>query len=230
MKKIVALLMILAVALMGIGALAEGGTLSVQGVGIVTVDADRATICLGVRESAKDVMTAQNTVNEKMNAVIAALGEAGLSSDAMGTGSIGIYPNYDYSGEVEQIVGYTANNSLVFTVADMDAVGSYIDAAFAAGANSLDYVDFSATDTDEAAERALALAVESARKKAQTLAAAAGVELGDILEIRDNAEIGYEITNAYAASEDAGRGAGTEVLPSRQQVNATVTITFAIGG
>ena len=229
MKRIFAMVLALAM-LLGIGAMAEGRTLTVQGVGVVKVSADRATVSLGVREAAPDVMTAQSTVNGKMESVIAALVEAGIASEGMATGSIGIYPNYDYSGEMEQIAGYTAYNSLVFTVTDVENVGAYIDAAFAAGANNLDYVEFSAADTAEAGDQALALAMESAKKKAATLAAAADGELGDILEIRDNQE-GWDVNNAFAArSEDTGMGSGTQVLPSQQQVSAFVYVTYEIAG
>lgn len=228
MKKMVALVLMLILALAGMAAMAEGRSLTVEGIGVVTVDANRATVSLGVRENAADVLTAQGKVNEKMDAVIAALGEAGLSAEAMSTSGIGIYPNYDYSGEIEQIVSYSAYNTLTFTVDDVNAVGTYIDAAFAAGANSLDYVNFSAADTAEAGDQALALAVQSAQKKAETMAAAAGVKLGEIVEIRDNADMGFDITNAFAASEDAGKGAATQLLPARQQVGATVYITYAI--
>ena len=216
--------------LLGACAVAEQATLTVQGVGVVTVDADRASVTLGVREIAPEVATAQGAVNEKMDAVVAALTAAGAEDGAIATSGIGIYPNYDYSGEIEQITSYTAYNSVVVTVKDVENVGAYIDAAFAAGANSLDYVEFSAADTAEAADQALALAVQSATQKARVLADAAGVELGAIVEMRDNPDAGYyDVNRAYAVTEDSGMGAGTQVLPTRQQVTATVSITFAIG-
>ena len=112
---------------------------------------------------------------------------------------------------------------------DVDKVGSYIDAAFAAGANSLDYVEFTAKDTAEASDKALALAVESAKQKAKVLAEAAGVELGEILQINDGANFGYDVNAAYARAEEADAGSGTTVLAAKQSVTANVTITFAIG-
>lgn len=229
MKKLIAICLVLTL-LLGACAVAEQATLTVQGVGVVTVDADRASVTLGVREIAPEVATAQGAVNAKMDAVYAALKEAGAEDSAIATSGIGIYPNYDYSGEIEQISSYTAYNSVVVTVKDVENVGAYIDAAFAAGANSLDYVEFSAADTAEAADQALALAVQSATKKARTLADAAGVELGAIVEISDNPDASYyDAYRAYAVTKDSGMGAGTQVLPTRQQVTATVSITFAIG-
>ncbi len=229
MKRILAIVMAALLALAGLGAMAEDGRLTVQGIGVVRVDADRANICLGVRLVAGDVATAQEAVNGTMDAVIAALKDMGLGADALSTSGIGIYPNWDYS-DVETITGYTAYNSLNVAVTDVENVGAYIDAAFAAGANSLDYVEFSATDTDEAGEKALTLAVESATEKARVLAEAAGVELGEIVNITENADSYYGGTSPYVRSETADAGKGTQVLVSAQQVTATVNVTFDISG
>ena len=229
MKKIIA--MLLALMLIGACALAEG-TLTVEGAGVVSVDADRATINMGVQEQAKDVTTAQARVNEKIDAVLAALREAGVEDGDIATNGIGVYSNWnDYDENGEPIIsGYTAYNNLSVTVNDPDQVGTYVDTAFAAGANSLDYVEFYAADIGEASDQALMLAVQAATKKARVLANAAGVELGAIVEIRDNASSSYVSNDTYAERAEADSGAGTQVLPGRQQVTAVVSITFAIAG
>lgn len=227
MKKLIS--MILALMLIGSFALAER-TITVQGVGNVKTDANRAGISLGVREVAVDVKTAQGNVNEELDKVIEALRSMGDVVEAISTNSIGIYPNYSYSDDgLEQIASYTAYNSLYVTLKDVEAAGVCIDTAFAAGANSLDYVEFSTAGSEEAADKAMVLAVESARHKAETLAAAAGVKLGEIVEIRDGTDYGFDSNAAYArttAEEDAG--AGTSVMASKQTVSASVTITYAI--
>ena len=225
---IIAILMAALLALAGTGALAEA-TLRAQGTGVVEVDADCATITMGVREVAAEVMDAQTAVNEKVNAVLAALADMGIEGCTVSTNGIGIDPNYDYT-EDERIVGYNAYNTISVTLREVDRVGEVIDAGFAAGVNSLDYVEYSATDTAEAKEKALALAVESAKAKAKVLAEAAGVQLGGILEIRDGVDNGWDYNGAaYAKSEAAAdAGAGTTVLASRQRVTANVAIVYEI--
>ena len=226
MKKLIS--MILVLMLVGSFALAER-TLTVQGVGNVKADANRAGVSLGVREVAADVRTAQNTVNEKLDKVIEALKGMGDAVESISTNSIGIYPNYNYSEDgIERITSYTAYNNLYVTLKDADVAGTCIDTAFAAGANSLDYVDFSTTGSEEAADKAMALAVESARHKAEVLAGASGVRLGEILEIRDEADMGYDVNVPYARAAAEEADAGTGVLASQQTISATVLITYAI--
>lgn len=228
LNKLLAILAAMAMLLAAPAALAQS-TITVQGMGSVKVKSDRAGICLGVRETDKEIMAAQNRVNEKIAAIIEALKAMDVAEEAISTNGIGIYPNYNYD-ENDSISGYTASNTLYVTVTDVANTGAYIDAAFAAGANSLDYVEFSAVETDEAAARALRLAVDSAKAKAQVLADAAGLKLGKILEIRDNADLGYTNGDYYAkaATEEADAGAGTGVLAGMQNVSATVNITFAL--
>lgn len=224
MKKLLAIFLVLMLA--GFGALAEGATLTVQGAGLVDVDANRATISVGVREVAVEVAAAQAAVNEKIETVINALADAGVDRSQISTNYINIYPNYDYSGPVEEIVSYSASNILLVTVDDPENIGKVIDAAFDAGANTLDYVEFAAADTADASRQALELAVANAMDKGQLLAGAAGKRLGGIVEIKEGAASEYDLPVMYAKTEDAG--AGTQVIASKQKVAASVTVVFEL--
>lgn len=149
----------------------------------------------------------------------------------MGTESLYIYANYDYSGEEERIVGYTATNTLSISTAQLDQLGSYIDAAFAAGANTLDNVRFFAQDTQSAQQEALTLAVQNAREKAETIAAASGMKLGGIVSIDENQNhYGYDATAKYsnARAEDTVAAGATMVQASTLQVSASVVMEFML--
>lgn len=226
-NRIVAMFVAMLMLLVGTSALAEG-TITVQGIGSVKVDSDCAGISLGVREAAEEVMAAQAKVNERIAAIVEVLKGMGLTENDISTNSIGIYPNYNYD-DGETIIGYTAYNNIYLTVKDVNKTGAFIDAAFAAGANSLDYVEFSATETEEADAKALALAVESAREKAQIIADAAGVKLGEIVEIHDNADTSFGGNGIYVKNDvEADAGSGTDVMASKQTITAAVSITFAL--
>ena len=224
MKKLLIMIIAAAMILGCSAALAQNASLTVQGAGMVYVDADRATISIGVRETGEQLADVQAAVNQKIADVISALKEMGIGEDDISTNAINIYANYDYSTDVEQLTGYTGYNSIFVTTSDVANVGAYIDAGFAAGANNLDNVEFYASDTTEAGKQALAMAVENARIKAEVLAQASGMRLGSIVEIREGAVDEYNMPIMYAKTEDAG--AGTQVIASRQRVNAAVSITF----
>ena len=233
MKKMFAMLLCLAILALGTGAaLADGTTLSVTGNGTVLVESDLAIVTVGVQETSKDVLEAQSTVNEKIAAIKQALLDAGVEESEINTDSINIYANYDYSDNTEVIVGYTARNSLSVRTTDMDNVGSLIDAAFVAGANTLDNVQFTVLDDTQAREQALTMAVEDARRKADVLASAAGLQVASIERISEGGVSVYDSMRNYAAdtvmaAEESG-GAGTLVQAALVSVDATVSMEFEL--
>ena len=233
MKKMFAILLCLAILALGTGAaLADGTKLSVTGSGTVLVESDLAIVTVGVQETSKDVLEAQSTVNEKIAAIKQALLDAGVEESEINTDSINIYANYDYSDNTEVIVGYTARNSLSVRTTDMDNVGSLIDAAFVAGANTLDNVQFTVQDDTQAREQALTMAVEDARRKADVLASAAGLQVASIERISEGGVSVYDSMRNYAAdtvmaAEESG-GAGTLVQAALVSVDATVSMEFEL--
>ena len=195
------------------------------------VESDLAVVTVGVREASTDVLVAQSTVNEKIAAIKQALLEAGAKESEINTDSINIYANYDYSDNTEVIVGYTANNTLSVRTTDIDNVGALIDAAFAAGANTLDNVQFTVQDDSEAREQALTKAVEDARRKAEVLAAAAGLQIASIESIAESGVYTYDSMRNYAMMDEAtteSGGAGTLVQAALVSVDASVSMEFEL--
>ena len=232
MKKMFAMLLCLAILALGTGAaLAEGTKLTVSGSGTVLVESDLAVVTVGVREASTDVLVAQSTVNEKIAAIKQALLDAGAKESEINTDSINIYANYDYSDNTEVIVGYTANNTLSVRTTDIDNVGALIDAAFAAGANTLDNVQFTVQDDSEAREQALTKAVEDARRKAEVLAAAVGLQIASIESIAESGVYTYDSMRNYAMMDEAtteSGGAGTLVQAALVSVDASVSMEFEL--
>lgn len=234
MKRIfTAILAMLLVFVLCGSALADETKLSVRGTGVVSVTADQAQIILGVRESAADVLEAQGTVNAKINAICAGLLAAGVEQKDIGTESLYIYANYDYSSDEPKLVGYTATNSILITAADIEKVGEYIDIAFANGANTLDQVSFSAQNSEDAQKEALRLAVANAREKGEVIAEAAGMKISSIESITESSDyyyggdLGAKYSNARAEMT-AGADTSTSVSASTIEITATVLVEFEL--
>ena len=75
---------------------------------------------------------------------------------------------------------------------------------------------------------ARAAAVAAARTSAEAMAAAGNVTLGAVIAITD-ATPPSPIVYGYGALKGAAVDAATPVQPGTQDVNATVTVVFAIG-
>lgn len=231
--------MLLALALsilltLGAWACAEDAALSVQGMGVVSLDPDTATIMLGVRESARDVSEAQAAVNEKLANVLEKLRSMGVKDEDIHTDSINIYEDYNYSDADPEDRGYAAENSVSVTVSDIANAGKYIDAVFEAGANTFSGITFSASDTESAKRRALELAVQNARDKGEVLAAANGMKITGVSAVTEQSSGmygNYYDRNGFDGileKAEAADAAGTPVFSEQIQVSATVTIEYTM--
>ncbi len=231
MKKRIALILSIVLILASAAALADS-KITVNGTGEVRVSADTAVISLGVNARDKDVLKAQQKANETIAAIRHALTDAGIKEENINTDFINIYAVYDYKEDQEQIVAYNANSTLAIKVTDMEGVGNIIDISFAAGANTLNGISFSASDTEEAKTDAMKKAVADAKKKAEILAEAAGMKITGIEVIAEGGVYSYEnnVGNVYSAkgfdADVTEEDAGTVVQSARLIVSATVSITF----
>ena len=230
MKKLIALTLAVLMLLSACMAVAET-KLTVTGTGETRISADTAVISLGVNARHKNVLKAQQQVNEAIAAIRKALIAQGVAEENITTDYISIGALYDYSSDRARLTGYNANTTLAVKVTDMDKVGALIDVAFAAGANDLNGIVFSASDTEQANAESLKRAVENAKAKAETLAEAAGLKLTGIELISEGGVYSYSnsVGNVYARDmkEEASYGdAGTVVQAAKLIVSATVSITF----
>ena len=227
MKKLFVLFIALVMLLTAAAAQAES-KISVSGTGEIRVSADTAVISLGVNARDKDVLKAQQKVNESIAAIRAALTEQGVSEENINTEFINIYVTYDYRDDQEEVEAYNASSTLAIKVTEMDKVGALIDAAFSAGANTLNGISFSASDTSEAKAEALREAVADAKNKADVLAEASGLKITGIESLSEDGVFSYEnnVGNVYAKMAVAETAdAGTVVQAAKLIVSASVEST-----
>lgn len=231
MKRIFALLIGIAL-LVSSGAFAA--TLDVTGSGTVMVDADVVKISLGVSLAGEDLAEIQMQMNETVENICSALKEQGVSENDISTNYFYITPEHNHSsfrGADHELTGYSVSNSLSIVTESIDTVGELIDAAFAAGANSFDSIDFSAKDNTAAQNRALELAVQNAMEKAELIAAASGKQLGEIVLI-DATGANYSYSNSGSMTEayakDVMSASGTTVRATRLAVTANIKISYEL--
>ena len=233
MKKLIALFVALVMVLFSVAALAET-KITVNGTGEVRVSADTAIISLGVNARDKDVLKAQQRVNETIAAIRTALIEQGVKEENINTDFINIYPLYDYSNDQEQLAAYNASSTLAIKVTDMESVGTLIDVCFAAGANTLNGISFSASETEEAKTEVMKKAVTDAKQKAEILAEASGLKItgieiiseGGVYSYQNNVGNVYSRTTGMEEPAEVEEDLGTVVQSAKLIVSASVSITF----
>lgn len=231
MRKLIALLIVLALVLGMSSALADQ-TVTVTGSGETLVTADTAVVSVGVNVRKADALKAQSAANEVIAAIRTALAGAGFSEEDISTGYINLYAVYDYSKDTEEIVAYSASSTLAVKVTDMGRVGEAIDLSFGAGANTLDGVSFSVSDDTAARAESLKAAVADAKAKAAVLAEAAGLGELEIEAIQEGNVYSYDSgannfsRKTYGVTEESAMDAATVVRAAKICVSASVTIVF----
>lgn len=230
MKRFFTAILAALVALAAMTASAEM-KISVSGTGEVMVAADTAVVTLGVTLRDSDALMAQTKVNETIERIRASLIEQGFRKEDINTDRIHMYAVYDYSSDVGEITGYNASSYLAIRTNDMDVVGKIIDIAFAAGANSLDGIQFSASDTTLARKEAMIQAVQDAREKAEILASAVGMTVTGIETVSEGSSFSFDSgLNAFYKSVDdmdvEEAAAGTVVQAAKLNVSCTVSMVF----
>lgn len=243
MKKITAVCLIAVLLLaLAVPALAEkeseGKVIRVGGNATVSLAADTATLQIGVNTRDESVRKAQQDNAAAMNAVMDAIRGIGIEEKDIVTSQFNVFSNYEYSmdgqGREKRTLYYEVQNNVTVTIHDLTTIGAVLDAAVEAGANTTYGIAFSSTQENEAYQKALTRAVQDAMQKAQVIALAAGVELGDLLYINSSQSTAsysreaYGMKNTYEmteAEEDAGWG--TSITSGDVSVSANVVLEYA---
>jgi uncharacterized protein YggE len=204
------------------GAPKPAGGITVSGEGTVKTVPDEATFTIGVESQGSSAKEALAANSEQMRRVIAAVRSAGVSKEDVQTQDVSVSADYSDSNRID---GYSASNSVLVTIRNLSRAGGVLDAASNAGANEVYGPSLSRSDQDAVQEKALHDAVANARKKAEALADAAGVSLGRVTAITEGFSGGPE---PYYADVRASSSKAAPIEPGTQDVQASVTVTFAI--
>lgn len=221
-----ALVLLAAAALIGVarpeaarGDSTQTDTVTTIGHGVVTAVPDEATVSAGVRSDAATAAAALEANAKTMTAVVAALKRAG--GDDLQTQQVSLFPQNDEQGKV---TGYSAQNT-VSAKSDIAGAGALVDAAVAAGANTVDGPSLTLSDEDALYRQALERAVANARAKALALGHAGGFGVGPVTTV---VEQGAAAQPVFDSATALAKGSATPIEPGKRDVTADVTVSFTI--
>jgi uncharacterized protein len=158
--------------------------ISVSAVGRVTVRPDTALVHIGAEARAPALVDAAAEVDRRMRELLARVKALGVAEADITTVTYSVEPlatPRTREDDPARIAGYRVFNVAEVRVRDLAAVGRILDAAIAAGANTLPSLQLTVHDRAGPESRARVLAVRAAAAKAAQIAAAAGVRLGDLV-------------------------------------------------
>jgi len=215
------------------GALRPIDSITVSGEGLVKAGPDEATLTIIVETDAPDAPQTLDANSKQMTQVLERLKAEGLDEASLQTSNVAVYPNrrWDPQTDRETVEGYRAQNSIRVTLTDLTKVGDVFTAATEAGANNISGPEWRLAEDSAAVSQALDKAFASARAKAETLAKAAGLTLGDVLTMQESSvsipPIMYDTRgSADMAAAEALKAA--PINPMDLEVRGSVTLTFRL--
>lgn len=192
--------------------------ITVPGSGTVSASPDIATVGAAVETTAPTAASALDQNNRAYDRIVAALVALGIARSDVAM----LYYNVNYNPpRPEQPGGFTVSRSFSVKVRSVGKAGTVTDACLEAGATAINGVSFDLADKSAATNKAIEDAVASARRSAQTLAAASALHIVRIKSIELS-------SGSYAAPMGLATVAAksTAFDQSPVTVQASVTVVF----
>ena len=205
-------------------------TLTVSGNGTIYLTPDIAYIYIGVNTDDPDIAQAVSKNNAQAQTLAEALKNAGVATSDIQTSNFSVYSDQkttDPNTGLANGYNYTVDNTVYVTVRDLSKLGSLLNAAVSAGANTINSITFDVADKTSAQTQARQKAMDNASALAGELAQTAKVTLGDIQSITytDNTFSPYYGMGGGGASAP---NASVPIQPGQTQISVSVSITYAI--
>jgi uncharacterized protein YggE len=117
-------------------------------------------------------------------------------------------------------------------IRDLKKTGSVLSAVLDAGANNVNGPQFEFENPQDLERKALSLAMEDARAKAELLARAGGVSLGEVMTIQESGIVRPMPPQPFMlkarAMSMAGDAQAESIAPGEDAIQANVSVVFAL--
>lgn len=214
-------------------ALADGPkmprTISLSGHGEVKSVPDLAFVTAGVVSQGATAAEALAANTQAMNALFAALKDAGIAERDVQTSNFSVQPRYDYSNnQAPKLVGYDVSNNVTVTLRKIADLGPLLDRLVQSGSNQINGVTFQVSEPDQAMDEARKLAAADAARKAKVYAQAMGVELGPVMQVSEGATSQPQVPMVRGMVMKADAAAPVPVAAGEQTLAVDVNVTWEI--
>lgn len=214
-----------------IGKSAESShSITIAGIGKVTVIPDIATFTIGVITEQKAVTQAQSENTAKMNGIIAELKKIGIDKEDIKTINYNISPQYDWVAvrQGQRVLrGYQVSQTVLVKIRNLDKIGEVMAKSGELGANDVSGLTFTIDDQEKIKQEAREKALLNAKEKAEALAKVAGVKLGKIVNFSEEAPIYPSRYYNYAMEAKAMGGGDEEPQIEAGSLDITINVTVS---
>lgn len=206
--------------------------MSVSAEGKVTAVPDLATVTIGVASQGANPIDVKNKNNDKINQIIAFIKQQDIDSTDIQTTAFYASPLYNYANGQNTLTGYQAEQAVTVKVhgvdKSQDKLEKILDGAVTNGANEIQGVDFTFTDSDKLKQAARKQAIENAKNKAHELASEADLTLGRVVNVIESPSNFYRPMPLAANFGVRAKSISPTIEPGNQEITESVTLVFEV--
>jgi uncharacterized protein YggE len=190
---------------------------------------DTAVVSLAVSVRDPRPARARDAANERASAVLAALRDLGLPDADVQAASLLVQPVHDYASGTPKLVGYDASRPVTVRLTDLELLGRVLDRIVDDGATQVQGTVMQLADPEAALREALAAAYAAAAGRAEALAAAAGMMLGELIRVEEEAGwVPFRGQDMAMMRGAVAESAPTEVAAGEIEIGARVRAWFSL--
>ena len=208
-------------------------SISVSGFGEAVGKPDMATVELGVETEADNVATAIDLSNQTVEKVTQALVDAGMAASDIQSTRFSVWREEGFdrlTGQPTDETTFHVDSTVRIEVRDIDQISSMIQTGLDAGATNVFGLTFGIDDSKELEAEARLQALDDAKDRAQQLADALGMTLGDpiiVSELVAGSPLGA-LSEAAFFRPQGGGGGGPPLSPGELSVGVQVDVMYAV--
>ncbi len=227
MKPLTSALLVLSL-LVPIAVQAADPGITVTGRGEVRLAPDEAVLRFAVVSLEPELAAAKAANDRVMRDALDRVRALGVSEDRIRTDRLQVEP-VSQARRATEIDAYRVTTSVMVAVGKLDRLDAVVAAVLEAGVNRIDELSFRRTDYRIQRDRALRLALEAARDKADLMAETLDREIGAPLSIQEGlrrtAPSPSNVSRTFGGAETSEDG---PLAPGLISISASVTVTFAM--
>lgn len=197
---------------------------SVTGEATISQTPDLAILQAGVTSQEKTARLAMTASGRLMQAVLAALKQAGIADADIQTSRLRLEPIREQRGNnPAAIIAVEASSLIAVQVRDVEKAADILDRMITAGANLVTGINFTISAPSKLLDQARVEAMNDAKRKAEIYAKAAGLTLGPAISIAES-----YVARPVRAMMAREASAAMPVAPGEEKLTLTVNVSYEL--
>ncbi len=199
---------------------------NVNGEGSVKIKPDYAVITMGAEIKDLDSAKAKKQNDEIIAKMIQVIKKSAIAEKDYQTQRVNLYKTREYQEKKDYFV---ASQTITITLRSLDNYEKLMADLMAAGANTINGVEFKSTQTEKVATEIRAKAVLNAKKKAEDYASALNQSIGKALIISDQSMVNNpRVYMMKTAMADESAGMDQTLAVGEIEISTNVNVVFEL--